>query len=338
MRKKILCVSFPVDLGNESMEQLYVRFFEGFLDVKTYRFAPRLRNSSDSDYYRTVIRRAWKALALGWVLIKARWEGRSLVFLSLSPALFGAWAYPRRASYAITDSPFIDGRSRPIKKLLHRWIIRRQKKCFCQTDRTRELLVKGYGLRDTDVTKLRLPLGSDLDYFSGSPERNDGRVRLLFVGGDFRRKGGPELLRWFESSKSAQVELTLVTKHSVQSQDSRVKVYNEVVRGTPLHRQLFEGHDIFVLPTHFDTYGIVLGEAASAGLCVLSTEAALGAPEVIEEGRNGFIAPTHAIFFARLDALLSDRALMARMKSESRKVMHERFEPTMLSREYSSHF
>ena len=49
-------------------------------------------------------------------------------------------------------------------------------------------------------------------------------------------------------------------------------------------------HDIFILPTHQDVGPQVIGEAAAAGLSVLTTQFALGAPHVILDGVNGRIS------------------------------------------------
>jgi len=48
--------------------------------------------------------------------------------------------------------------------------------------------------------------------------------------------------------------------------------------------------DAFVFPTTYDAFGMVVLEAMAAGLPVLSSNQA-GAAEVIDSGKNGFVAP-----------------------------------------------
>ena len=42
-----------------------------------------------------------------------------------------------------------------------------------------------------------------------------------------------------------------------------------------LHKFFFSSADIFILPTYRDAYPIVLGEAAAAGLAIITTKYAL---------------------------------------------------------------
>jgi len=64
----------------------------------------------------------------------------------------------------------------------------------------------------------------------------------------------------------------------------------------------FEGHvrqadlplkyamaDVFVFPTRYDGWGVVLNEACASGLPIIATEAAGAAAELVREGENGFV-------------------------------------------------
>ena len=62
---------------------------------------------------------------------------------------------------------------------------------------------------------------------------------------------------------------------------SRDKLFNE----------MYLNADIFVLPTHSDNYGVVFLEAMSAGLPLVGTTS-FTVPELIEDGKNGFLIKT----------------------------------------------
>ena len=47
--------------------------------------------------------------------------------------------------------------------------------------------------------------------------------------------------------------------------------------------------DVFILPTRYDGWGIVLNEAASIGKPLISTSRAGGAWHLIKEGQNGYM-------------------------------------------------
>jgi starch synthase len=120
--------------------------------------------------------------------------------------------------------------------------------------------------------------------------RPEGTVRVLFVGGDFARKGGGELLAaWREARFGARARLTVVTDQRLDlppgvDQRRRVRAY------TPDWRRLWEQADLFVLPTRDEAFGMVYQEAAAAGLPAIGTR--LNAiPELIDDGVTGLLIP-----------------------------------------------
>ena len=55
--------------------------------------------------------------------------------------------------------------------------------------------------------------------------------------------------------------------------------------------EYYRAADIFVFPTRRDIWGLVLNEAMSAGLPVVASDGAAGAPDLIEPGVSGIIVP-----------------------------------------------
>jgi starch synthase len=79
-------------------------------------------------------------------------------------------------------------------------------------------------------------------------------------------------------------------------------------------RQMRE-HDLFIFPSLFEGFGLVLLEAMSQGLPCITTPNTAG-PDVIDQGRDGFIVPirnTEAIV-AAVQTVLDDPALLVEMK------------------------
>jgi glycosyltransferase involved in cell wall biosynthesis len=157
----------------------------------------------------------------------------------------------------------------------------------------RASLIDDYGV---DTTRIHvLAPGASEAYFeigrrrraSGQPEVRPRRTRLLFVGGDFERKGGPELLATLEGSLAESCELDLVTQSRVPPRPN-VTVHRGLLPNSPELLRLFAEADVFVLPTHGDCLAVVLMEATAAGLPVITTD--VGAlSEAVLPGTSGLL-------------------------------------------------
>jgi len=145
----------------------------------------------------------------------------------------------------------------------------------------------------------------------GAP--GDGLPRVLFVGGDFRRKGGTYLLDIMRGSLGDRCELHLVTNAAVPTQRN-VHVHRGLTPNSPTLRALFASADIFVLPSLGECLAVVLMEATAAGLPVITTD--VGAlPEAVEPGASGLVVPAGdaGALRAALMAVVDDPDRRARM-------------------------
>jgi glycosyltransferase involved in cell wall biosynthesis len=190
-------------------------------------------------------------------------------------------------------------------------------------------LVDGYGV---DAARIHvMPPGIDLERwtFPARPQAGlDGEpVRILFVGGDFVRKGGDLLLQWADSTRLQNWELHLVTRDSVSTQNSRVFVHHGLTPNAPALRQLYAQASVFALPTRGDCYSLASMEALAAGLPVVLSEVG-GTGDVIRDGETGFlIRPGDGAALAeRLDALVSEPAARQRMGRAARQDAEARYD------------
>ncbi len=131
---------------------------------------------------------------------------------------------------------------------------------------------------------------------------------LLFVGGDFERKGGPELLAWALRSKRRDFRLHLVTREKLGDiGDPRVHVYNGLMPNDPELVALYAQADAFVLPTRADCYSLAGIEAFASGLPVILARTG-GTGDIVRNGETGFlIEPNDPDSLARaLETLLNN--------------------------------
>lgn len=87
----------------------------------------------------------------------------------------------------------------------------------------------------------------------------------------------------------------------------------------------YQAADVFVLPTRYDTYGVVIQEAAHFGLPLVVSQAAGAASVLVKQGENGFtFVPGNVVELARLLTVLVDSPEMrGQMAIKSRKVADE---------------
>ena len=115
------------------------------------------------------------------------------------------------------------------------------------------------------------------------------RPRVLFMGGDFDRKGGPELLDvWTRGDFGGRADLVLATGWTLPELPSGVRQESGIVPYTPAWRRLWRDADIFVMPSRGEAFGMVFQEAAAAGVPAVGTR--LNAiPEIVDDGATGML-------------------------------------------------
>ncbi len=133
--------------------------------------------------------------------------------------------------------------------------------------------------------------GLDVGQWSVAAHDEGGPVRLLFVGGQFHRKGGGQLLEALGrlTAEGVEYECDVVTKEDVPSMPG-VRCHTGLAPGDDRLRQLYRAAHVFVLPTKGDAMPWAVLEAMAAGLPVVSTR--LGAiPELVDDATGLLVEP-----------------------------------------------
>lgn len=122
--------------------------------------------------------------------------------------------------------------------------------------------------------------------------RNNSKLKLLFVGGLSQRKGLSYLFKAVDSF-GEHISLTVIG----QGEQKLCKpLMNNLSKHkwvpTMPHNEILEAmseHDVLVLPSLFEGFGLVITEAMACGTPVITTERTAG-PDIIEHNKNGWIA------------------------------------------------
>ncbi len=194
----------------------------------------------------------------------------------------------------------------------------------------RDSLERDYGVPRAKVTVI--PPGVDLARWPrrGGAERvraSANRLpKLLFVGGDFARKGGEVLLEAFRSGLGERCELHVVTQSPV-APGHNLFVYHNISPNSDTLLRLYAEADMFVFPSLADCAPLAVPEAMAASLPVITTR--VGAiPEMVTDGETGVLVPAGdaEALRASILRLLERPELRARMGDAARRVVEAEYD------------
>lgn len=189
---------------------------------------------------------------------------------------------------------------------------------------TADSLVKDYGIDPRRIEVI--PPGVDTTIWR--PREQNGyrkAIRILFVGADFKRKGGHIVLKAFRSLARELVELVIVTQEKLPLEQG-VRVYNNLKPNSPELIALYQSCDVFVMPSKAEAFGIAAIEASAVGLPLITT-AVGGLRDIVEDGKTGFFIPPddHATLARRLHLLAKNPGLRRELGQAARQRVETQF-------------
>ncbi len=161
----------------------------------------------------------------------------------------------------------------------------------------------------------------------------DGPLRFVFLGFLSLRKGVPLLLEAWQRAGLQDAEL--IFAGGVREEHRKLLPQTDSVRHAGFVPrkdvpQFLAGKDVYVLPSYSEGFAISLIEAMAAGLPII-TSTNTGAPDTIEEGREGFVIPAGDLdaLIERLRWFAANRekipAMSAAAKKKSEELSWERY-------------
>ncbi len=177
------------------------------------------------------------------------------------------------------------------------------KKIIAISEIVKQEIVENYDIPSKDIVVVHL--GVDLNEFNPTNKklyRNDIRnkynisnedIVLLFVGYDFRRKGLEFVIRALNKLKYKNIKLLVVGKDRISpylNLARQLNVEDKIVFVGPQTEinKFYSASDIFVFPTVYEPFGLVIIEAMASGVAVVVSKLA-GAAELITDNRDGIL-------------------------------------------------
>lgn len=167
------------------------------------------------------------------------------------------------------------------------------------------------------------PYGVDLEFWSPPfAKPKNPRLHFIYAGAISLRKGIPDLLLAWERAGLRDATLELVGSWWL-CDAARGGLPRNVAWTAPCSaqqlRERFREADVFVFPSHFEGFGLVLLEAMACGLPVLASDAT-AAPDIVS-GENGIVfhAGDSEALVAGLRQLSEAREKIAEMGRSARR-------------------
>lgn len=137
-----------------------------------------------------------------------------------------------------------------------------------------------------------LPYAIDPRRYPPRHERVAGPVRFLFAGQLIERKGVRELLSAFDRLEPGTATLTIAGTGPLRDVVAASAARNGAVRPVGFVApaavpEMLATHDVFVLPSRFDGWAVVVVEAMACGLAVLGTRETGATADLITPGVSG---------------------------------------------------
>lgn len=161
------------------------------------------------------------------------------------------------------------------------------------------------------------PLGTDIPDMSHTPNAASERLRLIYVGTVRRLKGVDILLDCLADLRGRGVEVSLTIVGSIVDQDVAARAAAmpdvEMVPHCPKPAlfDLIARHDCLVLPSRFDSFGMVVPEAMAVGVAAIVSDR-VGAKMIIEQHPgSGWIVPlSRRDWTATIARIAADRSVL----------------------------
>lgn len=162
-----------------------------------------------------------------------------------------------------------------------------------------------------------------------TPRKND-HFSVLFVGGDFERKGGHLVLKMAEKKDFQNIQFNIVTKKQYEA-GPNVHFHTEMRPNSTQLVDLYRSADVFLFPTLGDSAPLVVIEAGATQLPVITSQIA-ALPELVIDGETGFCCQGLDDSIEKLSVYQNDAPLrvihgtngLARVQNEHTPAVHIR--------------
>jgi len=219
------------------------------------------------------------------------------------------------------------------KGKIQQWFSNRLKNCVAIVAIGTRAKAK-YQSRFTSIPIFNIPYCCSLQSFQNLPLKKGGQqLNLLFCGQMIYRKGLDILLKAFELlATEYNVALHLVGREAELNEmmsrltpASKKKIFYHGFRAPEDLSVFFNKADIFILPSRYDGWGVVVNQALGAGLPIVCSDQVGAGLDLIEEGKNGYLFKSEDVedLYSKLKIFVDNVELIPLMSQRAREKSFE---------------
>jgi glycosyltransferase involved in cell wall biosynthesis len=152
--------------------------------------------------------------------------------------------------------------------------------------------------------------------------------RILFIGRDYKRKGGDLVVKAFRILKERMPDAELYVAgpsiNPIAQEDWIEGIFFLGEQSAAQIQTLYNKCDIFCMPSRFEAYGLVFAEALVCGLpCIARNDFAM--KEMICEGQNGYLIDGDDIqqLAEKMEAVLTNEQMKRFVRSQREEYIHK---------------
>lgn len=289
-----------------------------------------------------------KLFSFGWSLPKILREENPAIVVSAGfslPSIFAChYARGHNIPFLIysgeTSRQARRRRAEWLRKPIRKRLLAQTASCIAYGSESRSFLVQN-GVAEENI---HIAINSiDTENFSellkksppGVVRDGSARPRVIFVGNLQRLKGVEFILhalQLLQLSSKLQIQFDIVgggpDRERLERLTRELSLTHVTFWGSQPNYEVvrfFTQCDFFVFPSLYDIYGLVLVEAAAAGLPIIASKFAGGTADVVQEGRNGFVVDPTDIpaLTQRIRELCLNSSLREEMGRQSLQIVAE---------------
>lgn len=205
----------------------------------------------------------------------AAFDSDHVICLNHGGLILGGAFLPRKKFLSLTGmtnwTRAFPSRKKDINTRIHTFLylklLKRFDKIFAPPPDLREFFRDQYGFKIEPI--LLPPPYGEVEF--GLPWSASTPVQILFIGTDFRRKGGHILLRQWAEANLDNAHLTVVTPNLEKTGLNNITHLNDIQARTDRHYELLSKNHIFILASSREAYGFAALEAMNFGQIVVTT-------------------------------------------------------------------